>query len=131
MYVKKKLNRSGTTSVIVSEKTKGKYRQLITIGISSDLNEIEELVDRGRDWIRREQRQRGPELDFNDSEGVARKEELARANQFITQIDNIILNGAELILDRVFERVGFNQITDEVFPDFDTLKKLIFYFVDI
>ena len=33
MFVKRKKNRSGTTSVVVAEKTKGIYKELITIGV--------------------------------------------------------------------------------------------------
>ena len=43
MYVHKKTNRSGSTSVVVIEKRGGKYSYLKTIGISSDDNEIEAL----------------------------------------------------------------------------------------
>lgn len=41
MFVKKKKNRSGTTSVVVAEKSKGSYRELKTIGVSSDESKIE------------------------------------------------------------------------------------------
>lgn len=115
MYVKKKINRSGTTSVIVSEKIRGRYQQLTTIGISSDPKEIEDLVVQGKKWIRKEELRRRPEFDFDGVETKERQEELDRANQFISQIDNIILNGTQLILDKVFESVGFNQITDDLF----------------
>lgn len=33
----------------------------------------------------------------------------------MSNIDNILLNGTELILNRVFDRIGFNRIEDEVF----------------
>ena len=36
MFVKRKKNRSGTTSVVVAEKTKGIYKELITIGVAKD-----------------------------------------------------------------------------------------------
>ena len=100
---------------MITEKRFGKFNELTTIGISSDPKEIENLVSQGKQWIRKEELRRSPELDFNDNEDKARKEERDLANQFISQIDNIILNGAQLILDNVFEGIGFNQITDEVF----------------
>lgn len=53
MYVKKKKNRSQTTSVVVCEKIKGKYKEHITIGISSDEEEIERLVKQGKEWIKK------------------------------------------------------------------------------
>lgn len=54
MFVKRKKNRSGTTSVVVAEKRKGVYNELKTIGISKDSSEIEDLVNAGHEWISRE-----------------------------------------------------------------------------
>ena len=51
MFVKRKKNRSGTTSVVVAEKTKGIYKELITIGVAKDSNEIDSLVNAGHEWI--------------------------------------------------------------------------------
>lgn len=34
MSIKKKKNRSGTTSIVVAEKTKGIYKELVTIGVN-------------------------------------------------------------------------------------------------
>jgi hypothetical protein len=40
MYIKMKKNRLGTTSVVVASKIKGAYKEHITIGISSNTEEI-------------------------------------------------------------------------------------------
>jgi hypothetical protein len=40
MYVRKKKNRSGSTSVVVVDKSRGNIKYLATIGISSDIDEI-------------------------------------------------------------------------------------------
>lgn len=45
MFIKKKKNRSGTTSIVVAEKTKGNYKELVTIGIAKDANDIDSLVN--------------------------------------------------------------------------------------
>ena len=45
MFIKKKKNRSGTTSIVVAEKTKGCYKELVTIGIAKDANDIDSLVN--------------------------------------------------------------------------------------
>ncbi len=42
MFVRKKPNRSGRTSVVVIKKRKGKVCYLKTIGVSSDENEIDD-----------------------------------------------------------------------------------------
>ena len=41
--------------------------------------------------------------------------ELLNAEQMLSCITNISINGADLILDRVFDSVGFNRIEDPVF----------------
>ncbi len=51
MFVRKKNNRSGTVSVVVVEKRKGKVCYLRTIGVSSDNEEIESLYAQGKRWI--------------------------------------------------------------------------------
>ena len=51
MYVRKKKNRSGTTSVVVVDKSSGKIRYLATIGVSSDEKILSELCIEGNKWI--------------------------------------------------------------------------------
>lgn len=60
MFVKRKKNRSGTKSVVVAEKTKGIYKELITIGVAKDSNEIDSLVNAGHKWISKEESRRHP-----------------------------------------------------------------------
>ena len=115
MFVRKKKNRSGSTSVIVVEKTSNKYKEHITIGISSDENEIERLVEQGKEWIRKYQSRHSPELDLYGEETEAKRKEVENTHAFLSNIENILVNGDQLILDRIFDKVGFNQIEDDVF----------------
>ena len=64
MFVKRKKNRSGTTSVVVAEKSRGNYKELVTIGIAKDSSEIDSLVNAGYEWISRENSRRYPQLDL-------------------------------------------------------------------
>jgi hypothetical protein len=48
MFVRRKKNRSGSTSVIVCSKERGKFRELQTIGVSSDAEEIKGLQRQGQ-----------------------------------------------------------------------------------
>ena len=50
MYIRKKPNRSGSTSVVVLEKRAGKMCYLKTIGVSSAPSEIENFCEQGRKW---------------------------------------------------------------------------------
>ena len=115
MFIKKKRNRSGTISIVIGEKIKGIYKELVTIGIAKDESEIIPLVEKGKIWIDKEQERRHPRLDLFGEEKQKCDNELANALQMLSQISNILLNGCDLILDRIFDRIGFNRIEDEVF----------------
>ena len=43
------------------------------------------------------------------------EQEIEITERVVSNIDNILLNGTELILNRVFDRIGFNRIEDVVF----------------
>ena len=115
MYVKRKKNRSGTTSIVVAEKSSGNYKELITIGVAKSPEEIDRLMSEAREWIEREQKRRQPRLDLFGEERSQCEAELSSAEQVLSCITNISINGADLILDRVFDNVGFNRIEDVVF----------------
>lgn len=114
MFVRKKKNRSGSTSVIVVEKTSNKYKEHITIGISSDEEEIERLVRQGKEWIKKYQSRHSPELDLYGEESEAKRQESENMLAFLSNIENILVNGDQLILDRILDKVGFNQIEDAI-----------------
>ena len=101
--------------MIVSEKTRGQYRKLHTVGIAKEESDIESLVLKGKEWIRLHKLERQPELDLYGEERRALESEREMTERLISNIDNILLNGTELILDRVFDRIGFNRIEDGVF----------------
>ena len=40
---------------------------------------------------------------------------MAVAEGVLSNISNILINGSDIVLDRVFDKVGFNRIEDTVF----------------
>ena len=110
MYVRKKKNRSGTTSIVVVEKSKGIYREVITIGTSKDSSELESLYLKGRKWI-------SSYLGDQDIFEIHDKtnEERQVTEYLLSNIENILLNGVQLILNKVFQLTGFDAIEDEIF----------------
>lgn len=115
MFIRKKKYPSGNVGVIVVEKVNGKMNELTTIGIARHQGEIDSLIMKGRKWIDAEQECRHPRLDLFGEERKKCEAELLSAEQMLSCITNISINGADLILDRVFDNVGFNRIDDEVF----------------
>lgn len=51
MFVRKKKNRSGTTSIVVVDKHGGKFKEIHTVGIAHNDDEINSLCAKGRQWI--------------------------------------------------------------------------------
>jgi hypothetical protein len=51
MFIRKKKNRSGTTSIVEIDKSGGQFRELKTIGISSSEKEIDLFCEQGRKSI--------------------------------------------------------------------------------
>ena len=62
LYIREKKNRSGTKSVVIFDKSNG-YRELHTVGVSSDPQEIKELRLKAQEWIDEHVGQLG--LDFD------------------------------------------------------------------
>ena len=115
MHVRQKKNRSGSISIVIVDKSSGRYRELHTVGIAKDELEIATLRRKGLEWIRRREVEIHPELDLYGKERKSREYEMEMTERVVANIDNILINGAELILNRVFDRIGFNQIEDDVF----------------
>ena len=115
MHVRLKRNRSGSISVIIVDKSCGRYKELHTIGIARDESETATLRLKGLEWIRQHELTIHPELDLYGEERKSREYEMEMTERVVANIDNILINGAELRLNRVFDRIGFNQIEDDVF----------------
>ncbi|GAB6008030.1 hypothetical protein [Dysgonomonas reticulitermitis] len=103
MFVRKKKNRSGTTSIVVVDKRGGQFREVKTIGVSSDEKEITEFYRQGKKWI---------SIQCGDQDMFAEHEHQLEEKQvmdyLLSNIENILLNGTQLILNRVFKLVGFD-----------------------
>jgi transposase len=109
MFVRKKKNRSGSTSIVVVNKVAGRVIYIKTIGISSDEREIERLFLNGQEYVHN----LGGQMDiFADYHKQLSEETLT--HQFISNIENVLLNGTQLILNRIYKRIGFDKIDDKI-----------------
>lgn len=109
MFVRKKKNPSGVISVQIIDKSSGKYRVVKTLGSSSDPETIESLFRQGKKWIVK--RTKGEDL-FEQHTAQTEEEELVE--NLFSNVENILLNGTGLILNRVYDKIGFNQIEDDI-----------------
>lgn len=92
------------------DKHGGKFKELHTVGVASDEQEVTALCEKGKEWIK--SHLGILELDFESADSKALEEE--RATAVLNNIDAILLNGAKLILDKVYDSIGFNRIGDSV-----------------
>lgn len=108
MFVRKKKNRSGTISVVVVSKAFGQFKELKNFGVVSTDEEAESLCRQAKDWIETYGGQL--ELDFDNK----RERELEETQRFINNIDSVLINGTQLLLNQIYDSIGFNSIPDEV-----------------
>ena len=83
--------------------------------MSDNISTIESLVNQANDWIDREKARRHPRLDLFGEERQTCEYEKAEVERVLSNVSNILLNGSDLILDRIFDRVGSDRIEADVF----------------
>jgi hypothetical protein len=108
MFVRKKRNASGTTSVQIIDKSTGKFRVVKTVGSSSQESEISFLWKHAHGLLSSLVGQTS--FDF--------MQETDRAIVHALQNDDrakVRINGAEKILGKIFNRIGFDAISEELF----------------
>lgn len=110
MFVRKKKNRTGSISVVVIDKSCGRYKEIKNFGVVSSEDEAEVLCARAREWISSYGGQQV--LDFGRTDVQEREEEeTARA---FANIDAVLMNAPQFILNPIYDSIGFDRIPDEV-----------------
>jgi hypothetical protein len=107
MYVRRKINASGSVSIQVVQKVSGRVKILKTIGSSKAASGIEELCQLPYEEMRI--LQHSIQLPFHVN---AEQQYVA---DFKSSIRQLQLAGPELLLGKIFDEIGFNAITDELF----------------
>lgn len=105
MFVRKNKNRSGTVSVQIIRKEGRRYRVVKTMGSSADPQEIERLYHQAKHEIKSLTQQ----LELF----VSQKDSMIRA--FLSTLSNAQLSvvGPELVLGRLYDKLGFSQEVSE------------------
>lgn len=110
MFVRKKKNRTGTISVVVVDKSKGSFKEVKNFGVVSSEVEADVLCEEAHEWINTYGGQQI--LDFGKTDVQERElEETARA---FANIDSVLLNAPQLILNPIYDSIGFNRIPDDI-----------------
>lgn len=117
MYIRKKANKSGVISVQVIDKSQGDYRVIKTIGSSSDTEKVDALYLQGQRWLESKQGKQDMFL-LADQE----KEEEQVLEYLFSNIESILINGTQLIIEKVFTSVGFDQLGDDILKHLVTAR---------
>jgi hypothetical protein len=104
MFVRKKKNKSGVVSVQIIDKSSGKYKMIKTIGSSSLKEEVDNLVNEGNLYIQEALGQGTINFDVEDF-----------GKQFIENINSIDVMGVRLLLEKIYDEIGYDQMGAEIF----------------
>ena len=110
MFVHRKKHRSGHVSIIVMNKIGAKLCEMKNFGVAKNDEEEEKLCFEAQRWIRQYGGQL--ELDFIDEEVKLQEQE--EVKRVVSNIDSLLINGHRLILDQIYDSIGFNEISDEI-----------------
>jgi len=115
MFVRRLKHKNGLTYIQVIDKVRGKYKVCKSFVSCSTSKEIEERVLLAEQWIA--EKQALLEFDFNNESGLIEKA--------LDSITALRLVGIELVLGRIFDEIGFNEIKDVLFRDL-VLYRLVY-----
>lgn len=107
MFIRKKKNKSGSTSVVILDKSSGKSKVIKTIGSTKKPERVESLVLRAQQYIQDKQGQ--PKL-FNSSNDRLIEEYLITLSN--SQIRTI---GPELVFGSLYNLIGYDKIQENMF----------------
>lgn len=107
MFIRKKLNASGSQSIQVIQKINGRNKILKIIGSATTQQEIEKLLNLAKQEIERLCRQ--PKLFIGESDVVVEQAYSVLSNSSIRTL------GPEIIFGKIYDTIGFNAIDESLF----------------
>ena len=107
MFIRKNKNRSGSYSIQIISKNRGKYKVVKTIGSGLSDDEIEFLYQRARQELQQLESNRSLFLDQDD----------IKLESFLSSLDNssVQVIGPELVFGKIYDSIGFNQVESDLF----------------
>ena len=107
MFTRRKHNRSGTISVVVVDKSGGRFTEIHRVGVARSEEEAAALEAEGRHWIDTYGGQQM--IDFESKAET----ELRTAEDVLSGIRSARLTAVQTIINKVYDSIGFNEIKDE------------------
>jgi transposase len=111
MFIRRKKNPNGSITIQVIDKSSGRFRVVKNWGVAKTIKEQEVLVRQAQLWL--DEQSGSIALDLYGEDKLAER--------FFDSIKSLRRQGVELVLGKLFDEIGFNQITDPIF------KQLVLY----
>lgn len=107
MFLRKKKNHSGSTSIQIIQKNRGKYKVVKTIGSSKNEQDLQNLWFIGMQEIERLSAQSALFVSENDS--------IVEQVFEVLQNSSIRTVGPEIVFGKIYDSIGFKSIKEELF----------------
>lgn len=111
MFIRKKKNKNGTISIVIIDKSNGRYKVIKNFGVCISKEEQEQKYQEASYWINLHLSK--IEIDFEQTDNLFR--------QIINNIQSLKREGINLVVGKLFDDIGFSVIKDEIF------KQLVLY----
>jgi len=107
MFIRQLKNRSGSTSVQIISKARGRYKVIKSFGSATTQQEIDRLVQLAQQDIN--------QLSKPQNLFPSKTDEMIRSVLSSLSNSNIQTVGPEIIYGKIFDHIGFNKIGEELF----------------
>jgi transposase len=107
MFLRKLRNRSGSISIQIIQKSRGRYQVLKTIGTSHNEQQIQKLWFAAKQEISR--------LSIQPALFISEKDSYIEQVFDTLQNANVRTVGPEIIFGKIYDHIGFNQIEEPLF----------------
>jgi transposase len=107
MFVRAKKNQSGSISIQIISKARGRYKVIKTIGCATTQHELEELT--------RDAKQVIEGLRMQSSLFASEQDELVDETFASLSNSSIRTVGPELVFGQIFDFIGYNQVQEDLF----------------
>lgn len=107
MFTRRKHNRSGTISIVVVDKSGGRFTEIHRVGVARNEEEATVLEAEGRHWIDTYGGQKV--IDFEGKAEI----ELRTVEGILSDIKSARLTAVQTIIGKVYDSIGFDEIKDE------------------
>jgi transposase len=107
VFVRKKKNKSGSTSIQIIDKSSGKFKIIKVVGCARSAQQQHDLIQNAHELLLTLTGQ--SRIDFTFSEDELFLKQLQRG------LRKVIVIGPELILGKIFDEIGYHQIPESLF----------------